>query len=47
MWAGQDSDLRRLTPADLQSAPVDRFGTDPLFKQISINFVNTYSFYII
>jgi hypothetical protein len=28
-WAGQDSNLRRLTPADLQSAPVDRLGTCP------------------
>ena len=30
MWAEQDSNLRRLTPADLQSAPVDRFGIDPM-----------------
>ena len=29
MWAGKDSNLRRRKPADLQSAPVDRFGTDP------------------
>ena len=30
VWAEQDSNLRRLTPADLQSAPVDRFGIDPI-----------------
>ena len=29
LWAEQDSDLRRRMPADLQSAPVDRFGIDP------------------
>ena len=29
MWAGQDSNLRSRKTADLQSAPVDRFGTDP------------------
>ncbi len=29
MWAGLDSNQRRLMPADLQSAPFDRFGTDP------------------
>ena len=31
MWAEQDSNLRRLMPADLQSAPVDRFGIDPVY----------------
>ncbi len=31
-WAGQDSNLRRRKPADLQSAPVDRFGTDPFYS---------------
>lgn len=29
-WAEKDSNLRRRKPADLQSAPVDRFGIDPL-----------------
>ena len=29
MWAGLDLNQRRPKPADLQSAPVDRFGTDP------------------
>ena len=29
-WRGEDSNLRRHVPADLQSAPVDRFGTSPL-----------------
>jgi uncharacterized protein YajQ (UPF0234 family) len=28
-WAGKDSNLRRHTPADLQSAPFGRLGTDP------------------
>ncbi len=30
VWAEQDSNLRRRKPADLQSAPVDRFGIDPI-----------------
>ena len=29
-WAGEDSNLRRRTPADLQSAPFGRLGTDPV-----------------
>jgi len=29
LWAGQDSNLRRRTPADLQSALFDRSRTDP------------------
>ena len=29
MWAGRDSNPRRRKPADLQSAPVDHFGTYP------------------
>ena len=29
MWGEQDSNLRRHTPADLQSAPVGRFGISP------------------
>ena len=29
MWGEQDSNLRRRTPADLQSAPVGRFGISP------------------
>src|SRR5690606_2185395 len=28
-WAREDSNLRRLSPADLQSAPFGRFGTRP------------------
>ena len=28
-WWGKDSNLRRHQPADLQSAPFDRFGTSP------------------
>src|SRR5690606_26624368 len=28
-WRGKDSNLRRLTPADLQSAPFGRLGTPP------------------
>ena len=28
-WGGQDSNLRRQPPADLQSAPFDRSGTSP------------------
>ncbi len=28
-WRGEDSNLRRQEPADLQSAPFDRFGTSP------------------
>ena len=28
-WAGLDSNQRRRKPADLQSAPVGHFGTDP------------------
>ena len=31
-WAGRDSNPRRRMPADLQSAPFDRFGTDPSCK---------------
>jgi len=29
VWAGKDSNLRRRQPADLQSAPFVRSGTDP------------------
>jgi hypothetical protein len=29
LWGEQDSNLRRHMPADLQSAPVDRFGISP------------------
>ncbi len=29
LWGEQDSNLRRHTPADLQSAPVGRFGIPP------------------
>ena len=31
-WAGKDSNLRRHKPADLQSAPFGRLGTDPFLK---------------
>ncbi len=33
MWAELDSNQRRREPADLQSAPVDRFGIDPIFNK--------------
>ncbi len=32
LWGEKDSNLRRLPPTDLQSAPVDRFGIPPLQK---------------
>ena len=32
MWGEQDSNLRRHQPADLQSAPVDRFGISPFVR---------------
>ena len=32
-WGEQDSNLRRHTPADLQSAPVGRFGISPLINK--------------
>ena len=31
-WRGEDSNLRRHKPADLQSAPVGRLGTPPRIK---------------
>ena len=31
-WGKQDSNLRRRTPADLQSAPVGHFGISPRYK---------------
>ena len=31
-WRGEDSNLRRREPTDLQSAPFDRFGTSPLCR---------------
>ena len=34
MWGEQDSNLRRRTPADLQSAPVGRFGISPNILKI-------------
>lgn len=34
-WAEKDSNLRRLSPADLQSAPFDHSGIHPLI------FINT------
>ena len=39
IWAGLDSNQRRRMPADLQSAPVDRFGTDPesIFIKLCMN----------
>ena len=32
LWGEQDSNLRRHQPADLQSAPVDRFGISPIVR---------------
>ena|SRR3989344_216353 len=41
-WAGRDSNPRRPKPADLQSAPFDRFGTYPILFRINyiINLAN-------
>src|SRR5512141_1149306 len=36
MWGEQDSNLRRHSPADLQSAPVGRFGISPIKQSISL-----------
>ena len=33
-WAGKDLHLRRRKPPDLQSGPVDYFGTDPRLKPV-------------
>ena len=35
-WGEQDSNLRRRTPADLQSAPFGHFGISPCFYNLSI-----------
>ena len=35
LWGEQDSNLRRLTPTDLQSAPVGHFGIPPTHKTLS------------
>ena len=35
-WGEQDSNLRRHSPADLQSAPVGRFGISPLKQSLSL-----------
>ena len=41
-WAGKDSNLRRHKPADLQSAPFGRLGTDPQGdKPIGLSIVST------
>ena len=41
-WAGKDSNLRRHKPADLQSAPFGRLGTDPQgIKPIGLSIVST------
>ena len=40
-WAGKDSNLRRHKPADLQSAPFGRLGTDPQgVKSIGLSIVS-------
>ena len=40
-WAGKDSNLRRHKPADLQSAPFGRLGTDPqALKPIGLSIVS-------
>ena len=48
-WAGKDSNLRRHKPADLQSAPFGRLGTDPQgVHSIGLGIVFTMpSFYIV
>ncbi len=33
VWGEQDSNLRRRTSADLQSAPVGHFGISPIFSR--------------
>ena len=33
LWAGMDLNHRRHTPADLQSAAIDRSATDPKYKK--------------
>jgi hypothetical protein len=38
LWAGLDSNQRRRVPADLQSAPVDRFGTDPRKQKLLLTY---------
>jgi hypothetical protein len=35
MWGEQDSNLRRHLPADLQSAPVGRFGISPIKQSLT------------
>ena len=35
MWEEQDSNLRRLKSADLQSAPVGHFGIFPIYLSLS------------
>ena len=40
LWAERDSNPRRRKPADLQSAPVDRFGIDPIIN-IYLYYMNT------
>jgi hypothetical protein len=32
LWGEEDSNLRRRTPADLQSAPVGHFGISPVYE---------------
>ena len=39
LWAGVGSNHRRPKPADLQSAPFDRFGTDPDLVNWFISFL--------
>jgi len=36
-WVGKDSNLGRRMPADLQSAPFDRFGTHPWSRRPGLN----------
>ena len=40
MWGEQDSNLRRHKPADLQSAPVDRFGISPINRVVLLRYTN-------
>lgn len=46
MCAGQDSNLRRTCPTDLQSVPVDRLGTDAYRYLLVPDYVNTFSFFV-
>lgn len=41
MWGEQDSNLRRHKSAELQSAPVGRFGISPSYQRTVVSFAGT------